>query len=261
MTQAASSHTRSSQQSTFAKTLPERLDASFTVLVELRDLLRQARIKQGIAPPATDPKKELIEHLYGVVAAIERCCEIKPESAQTPLVDLAALARALLTAQKGERFEPCVQQLIRDYRMAYDNVRRYQQSTLPEPYQADVVARFRQQLDCAEQSLHLLKVSAFEPCCGEKLSPSKHRVVKVLSCDSSEIAETVAQVISPGFEWANDQGDRRTQPAEVVAYGEFVPKPQAENEQQRRFAETAPRRVGTDREVKSLAGKRLKGEK
>jgi hypothetical protein len=104
---------------------------------------------------------------------------------------------------------------IREYRIAAENVKRYQSADLPEPLKADLLARFRQQLDSSIQSLELLEVQIFEPAVSQAVDPKRHRVMRKITSESEQSRDLIAEVISPGFEWINDEGSVRVVPAHV----------------------------------------------
>lgn len=200
-------------------TLSQRLDEGFDTLAELRALVRkrQSRVESF---QQSDPANDLANALYAVVGSLDRLLQVRrpssnPDQAQST-VNVSELARAMLIA--GCRYEPAILQAIREYRTCFDNVRRYSVASLPAEVKADVLARFRQQLDYCWQTLQALDVDPFVPSVGDPVIPTRHRVVKVLACHESAHPESIAEVITPGFEWL-DSGDRRIEPAEVLAFG------------------------------------------
>lgn len=139
-------------------------------------------------------------------------------------VEMSRLVRALLLTGNGARFEPCVLLAIREYRIADENVTRYQNAELPEPLKADLLARFRQQLDSCRQSLELLEVKVFEPTVSEAVDLKRHRVTRRTKSEDEQCSELIAEVISPGFEWVNDEGSVRVVPAHVAVSVSEQPK-------------------------------------
>lgn len=242
------------------RTLTEKLDSIHEVLDELRERLnRTAGHRQ---------RKSLDEHSREFMDAILRTVVAAEELSMTREKNLAsAMARSLLAVEKGARFEPCIMQAIRDCRTAYENVRRYRDAELPEPFKADVLARFRQQLFGERQRLEILGVSAFEPKEGDAVDPTRHRVAKSRKCEAAELSEKVAAVQLPGFEWIDDQGNVRVQAAEVIAFESFVPpaplEPVVEGKHERKESnESFPRRPMYDspRDRKSPGPKRFRNQ-
>ena len=60
-------------------------------------------------------------------------------------INESRLARALLITGNGTRFEPCILLAIREYRIADENIKRYQSAELPERTQLVyfVIGRFK----------------------------------------------------------------------------------------------------------------------
>jgi hypothetical protein len=245
-----------------SRTQVEKIDAVFEKLIEQRDLLRTNRKSRAHKHDPQSHVRDIVDLLYSLVASLDRYlrAQVADASSREASLDASALVRALLLSDKGARFEPCIFQCIRDYRTAFDNVRRYDRVDLPEAYRVDVLARFRQQLDCADQCLQLLGVDRFEAMPGDSISARRHRVLKTLLCVSVEQAETVESSLFPGFEWIDDQGNCRVQPAEVVAFGPFVPTTTAEAAERRSVVGTTPRRAEAigPRAITNASGKRGK---
>lgn len=202
------------------KPFSERLDESLATLAELRMSLRARRGRRDVATDR-EPLTELVGSLYGVVASLERVLQAQPHhsspSEHLSTFNAASMARALLIT--GCRYEPAVLQVMREYRTAFDNVRRYAQVALPAEIKSDLVARFRQQLDSAQQTLEVLQVEPFVPEPGSRVDATRLRVLKTIPNTDPELAETVVEVLSPGFAWRDDQGNRRIEPADVIVFG------------------------------------------
>jgi len=160
----------------------------------------------------------LIDAFHRIVLALERLLSrhAAVDDVSERGVDVSRLARALLITGNGARLEPCVLLAIREYRIADENVTRYQSADLPEPLKADLLARFRQQLDSAQQCLELLEVQIFEPAVAEAVDSKRHRVLRKITSEFESSSDTIAEVISPGFEWINDEGSVRVVPAHVA---------------------------------------------
>lgn len=202
------------------RTFAERLDEGFGALSELRALLRKRNASNCVTGP-NEAVADLVAALHGIVGNVEELLRanhsINNANEDLATISVSGIARAMLIA--GSRYEPAVLQAMREYRTAFDNVRRYEGVSLPPDIKADVLARFGQQLDYCCQTLRVLDVEPFVPQVGTSLEPIRHRVVKVLPCPYPEHAETIAEVIAPGFGWSDDQVSRRIEPAEVFAYG------------------------------------------
>ncbi len=204
--------------------LLERLSEHLEVLLENRRRLRRAK------PPIGDDEAEeatvadLVDAFERLVRGITSLARSMPSLLPPTVttIDAQKLARALLLSGHGARWEQVVMQAIREYRMAYDNVRRYSAAELPEVLQRDLLARFRQQLDGAAQSLELLNVSIDEPQLRQPLEGHRHRVVRVVASEDPALFLCIAAVVSPGFSWSED-GTPRIDPAKVVVYGPAGP--------------------------------------
>jgi hypothetical protein len=198
-------------------TLLDRMDAHLDVLVELRELLRLKK-----SPPRGDNsfgESELGSALLRLVDVVDRMFKTRPaDSGALAGLSEQKLARVLLLSGVGSRFEPAILMSIREYRSAHDNVSRYATATLPEPLKADILARFRQQLDGVRQTLQLLEVIPFEPEAGQLVEPGRHRVVRTVVSDTPEHVNRIAKVVSPGFDWMNEQGLPAVEPATVLAF-------------------------------------------
>jgi len=200
--------------------LIERLDSHFDVLVELRQLLRKRKPSGNECDSASESVTELVTALHHLISAAEKYFHNGLERVPVPqtAIDESRLARALLLAGTGSRFEPAILFAVREYRIAFENVRRYVNAELPQDIKTDVVARFRQQLDSANQALELLKVTPFEPDVHQPVVPGRHHVKRTVSTELRERVNLIAAVLSPGFEWIDDEGYAQVQAAEVTVY-------------------------------------------
>lgn len=193
-------------------TRADRLEAT------LNEVLAAVHRQSSPSSSLNNEAGDLVDAFHRIVLALERFVSrhTAVDDVSERGVDVSRLTRALLITGHGARFEPCVLLAIREYRIADENVKRFLIADLSEPLKADLLARFRQQLDSAQQCLELLEVQVFEPAVSEAVDPKRHRVTRRIKSECEQSRDLIAEVISPGFEWINDEGTARVVPAHVA---------------------------------------------
>lgn len=184
----------------------------------LNEVLAAVRRQSSRSSSLNDDAGDLVDSFHRIALAIDRLVSRHSavDAVSESNSDVSRLARALLITGNGARLEQCVLHAIREYRIADENLKRYQSADLPEPLKTDLLARFSQQMDSCQQSLELLQVKVFEPAVSEPVDPKRHRVTRRVKSESEQSRDLIAEVISPGFEWINDEGAVRIVPSYVA---------------------------------------------
>lgn len=221
---SAQSHPQNGQPSSMKQSLAE----IFTELQELRetiDQLEQTRSEKQNTARRSDEgldqasvKEQFVESLLHLVEFIEQTTATNTSNPFAQ-ANIETLARALILSGQGEKFEPAVEMVIRNYCEVCKEIRLYRNKTeLSQDLKDDIEAAFTRILEQHRLELRDLAVEIEEVEAESKFRVEQHQIVEEIPTRKTELFGKVAECITPMFRWKNGNGVERNKPATIVLY-------------------------------------------